>query len=67
MTCNHEELRHYSDGDSIAVCGNQKPCPVHEPVAALKAIRKAERNARQKAVYQAHLDCGLVKTPYGWE
>jgi len=29
-TCGHEELRHYSDGDSIAVCENQKPCAVHD-------------------------------------
>ena len=66
MTCNHEELRHYSDGDSIAVCGNLTPCPIHEPSeyahqALVKAIvRNNARNARRRANDQARRTDGRM-------
>ena len=38
-------------------------------IAKLRKQIKATRNRNLWAAerYQAHRDCGLVKTPYGWE
>ena len=33
----------------------------------LATLKQLQRRARRRETYQAHLDCGQVKTPYGWE
>jgi hypothetical protein len=33
----------------------------------LAMLRKLQRNARRYTADQARRDCGLIKTPYGWE
>lgn len=39
-----------------------------DSIEELKAmVRKLRRNARQRERYAVMRDCGLVKTPYGWE
>jgi len=32
-----------------------------------QVIRRLQRNAAQRERYAAMKDCGLTKTPYGWE